>query len=97
MGRAVRSSTKIRLAGYAALPILLVCIPRAWVFEGRTICLIHNLFGKECPGCGMTRALFSLLHFDFAAAWSYNPMVYIVAPLLLLLYLKEVRKGIGEL
>lgn len=97
MGRAVRSSAKIRLAGYVALPILLYCIPRSWIFDGHTVCLIHNFFGKECPGCGMTRAMFSLMHFDFAAAWSYNRIVFIVAPLLLYLYLKEVYKTIGEL
>lgn len=99
MERGVRSSTnsRIRLAGYAALPILLAGIPREWVFEGRTICLIHNLFGEDCPGCGMTRALFSLLHLDFSAAWSCNPISFVVAPLLLFLYLKEVRKTIGEL
>lgn len=99
MERDARSSTvsRIRLAAYAALPILLVSIPRAWIFDGHPLCLIHNLFGRACPGCGMTRALFSLLHLDFAAAWSYNPTAFLVAPLLLLVYLKEVRKTIGEL
>ena len=48
-------------------------------------------------GCGMTRALFSLLHLDFTAAWNYNRLVIIVAPLLLYLYVKEVAKTIGEL
>ena len=45
----------------------------------------------------MTRALFSLLHLDFTAAWNYNRLVVIVAPLLLYLYVKEVARTIGEL
>jgi len=45
----------------------------------------------------MTRALFSLLHGDLAAAWEYNRLAVIVAPLLLCLYIKEVKKTIGEL
>lgn len=45
----------------------------------------------------MTRAFFSLLHGDFAAAWDYNHWVVIVAPLLLWLYIEALKKTIGEL
>lgn len=45
----------------------------------------------------MTRAFFSLLHGDFAAAWDYNHRVVIVAPLLLWLYIETLKKTIGEL
>ena len=99
MERGATSSTsvKIRLICWLALPVILFCIPREWVFHGHTVCLFHNLFGTECPGCGMTRALYSLLHLDFAAAWEYNRLSVLVAPLLAYLYLKEVAKTIGAL
>lgn len=67
------------------------------ILHGRSVCLFRNLFGTECYGCGMTRALFSLLHLDFAGAWHYHRMVFIVAPLLCYLYIKEIKKRIGEL
>lgn len=91
------TSVKIRLACYLAIPAVLYAIPPERVMHGHTVCLFRNLFGTECWGCGMTRALFSLLHLDFTAAWNYNRLVVLVAPLLLYLYVKEVAKTIGEL
>ncbi|MCR4720549.1 MAG: DUF2752 domain-containing protein [Lachnospiraceae bacterium] len=37
-------------------------------------CPIKYVTGVSCPGCGMTRAMWSLLHFDFAQAFYYHPM-----------------------
>ena len=45
-----------------------------WLFL--TGCPIHRLTGVPCPGCGMSRALFSLVKFDFAGAWYYHPMAF---------------------
>lgn len=92
------TNVKLRLGCYLAFPVLLYAVPlKAITRGGSTICLFHNIFGRDCYGCGMTRALFSLLHADIGAAWGYNRMVVIVAPLLLYLYLNEVAKTIGEL
>ena len=41
-------------------------------------CLYLLTTGLRCPGCGTTRMLLSLLRFDFAAAVSYNPVVFIL-------------------
>ncbi|WP_418991311.1 DUF2752 domain-containing protein [Alistipes sp.] len=99
MARERSSSTnaKLRLLFLLAFPVLLYCIPQRLVFGGPTVCLFRNLFGTECYGCGMTRALFSLLHFDLSAAWSYNRLVVVVAPLLAWLYLKEVVGAVRAL
>lgn len=37
-------------------------------------CPIKVLTGKVCPTCGMTRAMLSLLRFDFKGYVHYNPM-----------------------
>lgn len=91
------TNAKFRLFGLFALPAAMYCIPSDWIMHGHTACLFHNLFGRDCYGCGMTRALFALLHFDPAAAWEYNRLAVIVAPLIGYLYLKELVKTFGEL
>ena len=46
------------------------------------VCLYRNLFGIDCPTCGMTRAFSSVLHGHLLAAWNYNHLVSIVFPAL---------------
>jgi hypothetical protein len=36
------------------------------------VCLFHQLTGLNCPGCGMTRALYALLHGNFLLALKDN-------------------------
>lgn len=36
------------------------------------LCISQNLFGIQCPGCGMSRAFLSILQLDFAGACKYN-------------------------
>jgi hypothetical protein len=45
-------------------------------------CLNKKIFGVDCLGCGMQRAISFLLKGDFAAAFDMYPAIY---PLLLLL------------
>ena len=46
-------------------------------------CLFHKLTNFYCPGCGITRMLFSIIRLDFYQAFRYNPLVFIM----LLLYI----------
>lgn len=48
-------------------------------------CVFHLVTGLQCPGCGITRMLFSLLRLDFANAFYYNPAIMISLPLLIVL------------
>lgn len=41
-------------------------------------CPILKCTGIPCFGCGMTRAVISLLCLDFARAWQYHPLVYLL-------------------
>lgn len=43
-------------------------------------CPIHYLTGIACPGCGMTRAMLSLLRLDLEAAVTYHPLSVAVLP-----------------
>lgn len=48
------------------------------------VCPVLAITGYHCPGCGMTRALRCLIRWDFAGAWSYNPIVFLLPVYLLL-------------
>lgn len=39
-------------------------------------CIIKLTIGFPCPGCGMSRAMFALLQFDFVKAFEYNPFIF---------------------
>ncbi len=60
-------------------------------------CVINKISGIECPGCGTTRMVLSLIRLDFKSAFYYNPFLLITSPLLLfcLAYpeIKYIRTG----
>ena len=78
----------IKLLLLILLPFLLYAIPAESIFNGKSIGIFTNIFGIECWGCGITRAIFSALYFRFAEAWEYNRFVVIVLPLLMFEWLK---------
>ncbi|WBT09140.1 DUF2752 domain-containing protein [Corynebacterium sp. SCR221107] len=41
------------------------------------VCPTKALFGINCPGCGSLRAIYSLMHFDFASAVDYNALALV--------------------
>jgi len=46
-------------------------------------CPLYAATHLLCPGCGATRAFYSMLHGDFGAALHYNAMFTVLAPFLL--------------
>ena len=48
-------------------------------------CWLHELTGLECPGCGITRAVHCLLHFEFRQAFKYNAF-FCLSLILVLIY-----------
>lgn len=50
-------------------------------------CPLYALTGLYCPGCGSTRCLYSLVHFDLPGALAMNPLLVLSLPLLLLMLL----------
>lgn len=44
--------------------------------------LIHKKTVIHCPSCGLTRAVYSLMHFDFASAFYYHAFFTCTFPIL---------------
>jgi len=76
------------ITGILILPVILFIIPFDWVREQHSVCLFKLVTGNECYGCGMTRAVLSVIHFRFEDAIHYNKMVTIVFPLLIYIWIK---------
>lgn len=56
-------------------------------------CPFYVFTSLKCPGCGSQRALHALLHGDVSGAFSYNALLVVSVPLvLLLLYAELLRK-----
>lgn len=63
-------------APFAAAALLAVFTPSD---EGPTVCAFALCTGTACPGCGMTRAASYLIRGDFGSAFTYHPLVPLVA------------------
>jgi hypothetical protein len=53
-----------------------------------TLCLIKNITGKSCPGCGVLRGISAVMHLDLKSAYASNKMNIVVIPLLAYLFLR---------
>ena len=72
-------------------PLALFLIPLHSVDGHFTFCIFKNIFGHNCPGCGITHAIISALHLNFVQAWHYNRLVVVVLPLLAYLWGRQVK------
>ena len=72
-----KRKTNLKLAIIAILGFLLYYFLN--LYTGFAIfCPFHKFTGLYCPGCGVTRLLFSLIKLDFYQAFRYNPLVFIL-------------------
>lgn len=71
-------------AGLAAIALLRQVDPSR-PGSGLPPCPVHWATGLYCPGCGATRALHALAHFDLAGAMTMNPLLVLALPVILVL------------
>ncbi|HKR94758.1 MAG TPA: DUF2752 domain-containing protein [Candidatus Angelobacter sp.] len=68
-------------AFFAGLALVYNFSPTQYSFYPR--CPFYAITHWLCPGCGATRALYSILHGDLQAALHYNAMFTLMSPVLL--------------
>ena len=83
---------KIYLAVLLIIPSVLLLLPSDFFDSGDSICISVIFFDRQCYACGMTRAIQHLIHFDFDISFEYNRISFLVLPLLIFIYLKDVKK-----
>lgn len=81
------------MRGFLFLPLSMF----KWLEDNAPGCFFKSTFGIDCPGCGMTRAFFSLLKGNLMESLAYNPglipfLITIIA-LVIQLKLKHPRGG----
>lgn len=74
------------------IPVVVSLISSSTFNDLPTMCLYKRYLGKECWGCGMTRAIISVANGNFKNAIEYNWRVLIVFPLLIYIYFLNIYK-----
>ena len=65
------------------MPLACILLIAACLFLQNTPpCLFYEMTGLYCAGCGAGRCMLALLHFDFYAAFRYQPLLFVSLPLL---------------
>ena len=58
-------------------------------------CPLHAITGYDCPGCGLTRAVYALMHGDVARAIDHNLLVVVLLPLAILAFARWTASRLG--
>jgi hypothetical protein len=87
----------IKLILLILIPITLLSLPANFFDNGKSVCLSVMLLDIECYGCGITRAIMHLIHFDLEEALYYNSLSFIVLPILIYTWQDLLRRTIKRL
>ena len=82
-------SAVLLAGGVGALPVLYLFNPaQSRLFPP---CPFLLLTGWRCPGCGSLRAMHQLLHGELSAGLTLNPMMVLMLPMLLFLFVQQFK------
>lgn len=72
----------VKAVVHIGFPALLLWLPATFFDHGRSISLFELAGVEDYYSKGITRAIMHLIHLDFATAWEYNKLSFIVFPLI---------------
>ena len=61
-----------RVVNTLILLISVILFVMIFILDAKIPCVFKNTLGISCPGCGMTRAIHEILHFNLLQAMKYN-------------------------
>ncbi len=88
---------KIWLIALLLTPIILWLLPATFFDEGTEICPSRVFLDTDCLGCGITRAVMHLHHFDVMEAFYYNAGIIWVYPFLVYSWFTWTKYALEEL
>ena len=61
-----------RVVNILILLIVFTLFVIIFILDTKIPCVFKSMLGISCPGCGMTRAIHEILHFNFFQSIKYN-------------------------
>ncbi len=55
-------------------------------------CIFHYVTGLKCPGCGVSRMCMAIMRFDFQSAFHYNKVLFILSPVLIIVFAYQIYR-----
>ena len=93
--------TRISLKNYLQCLIIIIFATLIYLLPERIVaspigntdlCMVRQTFDIPCPGCGMTRSFYYLLHADIDKCLYYNGSGILLAPVILIEIIRKVCK-----
>ena len=81
------------------LLFLLIVIGLYFLYTKKIIvipCLFHEVTSLYCPGCGMSRALISLVQLNIYQAIRYNALVIVLVPVFIIYLILKIESYINN-
>lgn len=86
----------IILLPFIAVPLLYFLAKGAFAIHFHPPCLLYQLTGIVCPGCGMTRAVFALLKGDVLFSLRQNALIIVGLLITLWLYVELLFRAFAK-
>lgn len=94
--------TRISVNNYLQCTIMIIFVSVLYLLPERIfaspfgtsdLCMLRQIFDIPCPGCGMTRSFYYLLHAEIEKSMYYNPSGVFLAPVFLIEIIRKVTKS----